>query len=423
MTTPAASSEAVAFAEPQHPVTGRWIALFATAWLGIWMAQLTPIQLLLPAQVEDALNTTEWTRNVVAFGVISGVAGLFSLIAYPLTGALSDRTTSRYGRRRPWVLVGTVLFAVSLTVLGFQTSMVGIGIFWSLSLIGFCVVSAAITATISDQVPVRQRGIVSGWVSAPQAVGTILGLVLVTLLELPTQVGYAVIAALLVLLALPFLRARDEVLSLTQRGPSITLGAVIQGFWINPVTHSDFGWTLLSRILVNLGNALGTTMLLYFIEFGLDRKATAVDDLIMLTLVYLVFFIIAALGFGRLSDKLGRRKMFVYISAYLQAIAAVILALVPDYTVAMFAAGLLGVGYGCFMSIDQALATQVLPDAHTRGKDLGIMNIATAFPQAIAPLVGALFVFVSGGFEALFFASAAFAILGGLAVMPIRSVR
>jgi len=96
---------------------------------------------------------------------------------------------------------------------------------------------------------------------------------------------------------------------------------------------------------------------------------------------------------------------------------------VPDYNVAMFAAALLGVGYGCFMSIDQALATQVLPDAHTRGKDLGIMNIATAFPQAIAPLIGAFVVAISGGFEALFFASAAFAILGGFAVMPIRSVR
>ena len=423
MTTPATSTDSVAFAEPQHPVIGRWIGLFATAWLGIWMAQLTPIQLLLPRQVEQELNTDDWIANVIAFGVISGVAGLFSLIAYPLTGALSDRTTSRYGRRRPWVFAGTVVFAVSLTILGFQTTMIGIGIFWSLSLIGFCIVSAAITATISDQVPVRQRGIVSGWVSAPQAVGTILGLALVEFLGLPTQLGYAVIAVLLIVLALPFLRAKDEVLSLAQRGPSITLGAVIQGFWINPVEHSDFGWTLLSRILVNLGNALGTTMLLYFIMFGLNREATAEDDLILLTLVYLVFFIAAALGFGRLSDKLGRRKMFVYISAYLQAIAAVILALVPDYNVAMFAAALLGVGYGCFMSIDQALATQVLPDAHTRGKDLGIMNIATAFPQAIAPLIGAFVVAISGGFEALFFASAAFAILGGFAVMPIRSVR
>ena len=89
------------FAEPTRAVTGGWIALFATAWLGIWMAQLTPIQLLLPVQVEAQLKATDWVDNVVAFGVISGVAGLCAIIAFPLTGAPSDRTTSRFGRRRP----------------------------------------------------------------------------------------------------------------------------------------------------------------------------------------------------------------------------------------------------------------------------------------------------------------------------------
>ena len=86
------------FAEPTRRVTGGWIALFATAWLGIWMAQLTPVQLLLPIQVEAQINATDWEDNVIAFGVISGIAGVFALIAYPLTGALSDRTT---GRLRP----------------------------------------------------------------------------------------------------------------------------------------------------------------------------------------------------------------------------------------------------------------------------------------------------------------------------------
>ncbi len=109
----------------------------------------------------------------------------------------------------------------------------------------------------------------------------------------------------------------------------------------------------------------------------------AENSLLILLLIYLVFFVIAALVLGRVSDRIGRRKVFVYIAAYLQAIAALILAFVPDLHVAYFAAGLLGLGYGCYMAVDQALATQVLPDAHSRGKDLGIMNIATAVPQAV----------------------------------------
>lgn len=408
------------FAEPARAVTGGWIALFATAWLGIWMAQLTPVQLLLPVQIEAQLKATNWVDNVVAFGVVSGIAGLCALIAYPLTGALSDRTTSRFGRRRPWIAGGALLFAISLLLLGLQETMVGIGVFWALALTGFCVLTAALTATISDQVPVNQRGFVSGWISAPQAIGTILGLVLVTALFTGQFLGYAAVAILLLVLVLPFLIwTSDAVLPSAQK---LTLCSFIDGFWISPRQYPDFGWTLLSRILVNFGNAFGTVLLFQFLQYGLHVE-DAEGTLILLTLVYMVFVIIASLVLGKLSDRLGRRKPFVFVAATLQGVAALMLAFVPDLGVAFFAAGLLGLGYGCFLSVDQALATQVLPDPHTRGKDLGIMNIATAVPQAIAPLLGALIVAAIAGFTGLFLLAAAAAILGALAVLPIRSVR
>ena len=420
MTEPTPPAAFTPFAEPQRKVSAGWIALFATAWLGIWMAQLTPIQLLLPQQIDELFTTTGWVSSVVAFGIISGIAGACALIVYPLTGALSDRTTSRFGRRRPWIVAGTLVFAISLLFLGAQSTIVGVGIFWSLALSGFCIVSAAVTATISDQVPVNQRGFVSGWVSAPQAMGTVLGLALVLALVLTTFVGYALVAVLLVVLVVPFvLLVPDEVLP---RVP-FTFGSLVRGFWINPIRFPDFGWTLLGRILVNLGNALGTTLLLYFLLYGLGLGKAAKDDLLILTMIYLVFFIAAALGFGKLSDRIGQRKVFVYAAAYLQGLAALLLAFVPALPVAMAAAGLLGLGYGCFMAVDQALATQVLPDSHSRGKDLGIMNIATAVPQAFAPLLGAFLVAAVGGFTGLFVCSAIAAALGGLAILPIKGVR
>lgn len=424
MTTTGQRPAPTPFAEPERAVTAGWIAVFATAWLGIWMAQLTPFQLLLPVQIEARLQASDWVDNVIAFGVISGIAGLCSLVAFPLTGALSDRTASRFGRRRPWILAGALVFAGSLLLLGVQSTLVGIGVFWSLAMIGFCMLSAALTATISDQVPVGQRGFVSGWVSAPQAAGTILGLVLVTELFVGQLLGYAVMAALLVLLVLPFLlRVGDEVLPRELR-PAFTLRALVQGFWISPRRHPDFGWTLLSRILVSFGNAFGTSLLLYFLAFGLKLGiADAESNLIMLTLVYMVFVVVSSLAFGKLSDRLRRRKPFVLLAGMLQAVAALLLALVPDLTVAMVAAGLLGLGYGTFLSVDQALATQVLPDAHTRGKDLGIMNIASAVPQAVAPLLGAWIVAWLVGFQGLFLLAAAVAVLGAIAVLPVKGVR
>lgn len=409
------------FAEPTRRVSGRWIAAFGSAWLGIWMAQLTPVQMLLPLQIDAQLKPEHWVDSVVAFGVISGIAGLIAMLAFPLTGALSDRTTSRYGRRRPWIAAGTLLFAVALATLGFQTELIGIAVCWIVASTGFCVLTAALTATISDQVPVNQRGYVSGWMSAPQAIGTILGLVLVLTIFTGQLAGYLAMAGLLVLLMIPFLLRADAVLTRAQREPLSARG-VLSSLWISPREHPDFGWTLLSRVLVNFGNAFGTSLLLYFLMFQL-RDTNAEENLILLTLVYMVFVVFSALVLGRLSDKLERRKIFVFASSSIQAFAALLLAFFPSLPVALVAAGLLGLGYGCFLSVDQALATQVLPDPATRGKDLGIMNIATTVPQAIAPMLGAATVALLGGFQGLFLLSALFAFAGAVAVARVKSVR
>jgi MFS family permease len=417
----AAPAPVAALAEPTRRVGAGWIAAFATAWLGIWMAQLTPVQLLLPAQIDAELHPDDWIDSVVAFGMISGIAAIATIIAYPLTGALSDRTTSRFGRRRPWILIGALVFALSLVVLGFQTQIWAIGAAWVAASVGFCIMTAALTATISDQVPVGQRGFVSGWMSAPQAVGIIVGLLLVTELVTDAATGYAVLALVLVMLAVPFLTRHDEPLAAAER-TRVTAKGILSSLWISPRKHPDFGWTLLSRVLVSVGNALGTSLLLYFLMFGLGDD-NAENDLIVLTLIYMVFVIVASLVLGKLSDRLGRRKVFVFIASGLQGLAAILLAFFPDLTVAMVAAGLLGLGYGCFLSVDQALATQVLPDAASRGKDLGIMNIASAVPQALGPLIGAGAVVASGSFALVFVMSAVFAFAGALAVTRVRSVR
>ena len=126
----------------------------------------------------------------------------------------------------------------------------------------------------------------------------------------------------------------------------------------------------------------------------------------MLTLVYMVFVILASLLLGRLSDAMGRRKPFVTFAAVLQAVRRAAAGARHRASRSRSSRpALLGLGYGCFLSVDQALATQVLPDAADRGKDLGIMNIASAVPQALAPLLGAYVVVALGGFTGLFLLS------------------
>ncbi|GGF37704.1 MFS transporter [Marmoricola endophyticus] len=414
-------------AEPTTRVGGRWLSLFTLAWLGVWLAQLTPIQLLLPEQVDAVRGSSafttgagDWVGSVVAFGVVSAVAGVLALVAYPLAGLASDLTRSRLGRRRPWVGVGTALFAGGLLVLGRQQSLPGVTLGWSLALVGFCVLTAAITAMISDQVPVDQRGLVSGLVSAPQAVGVILGLAVVTAAGWGAVGGYTFSAVALVLLVVPFaLLVRDPAVA---RGPRLGRRELLGAWWVDPRRHPDFGWALLGRLLVNLGNALGTTLLLFYLEYGL-RRDDAPGDLLTLSVVYMVFVIATSVWLGRLSDRLGRRKPFVVAAALTQALAALLLVAASSLPLAVVAAGLSGAGYGCFLAVDQALATQVLPDPETRAKDLGIMNVAVVAPQAFGPLLGAGLVSLTAGFGLLFVVSALTGLAGAATTWFVRSVR
>lgn len=414
-----------AFAEPQRAVTGGWIGAFAAAWLGVWMAQLGPFQVLLPLQVDAEIGRPDdWTDSVVAFGIISGIAGACAILAFPITGFLSDRTTSPLGRRRPWVIGGAALFAASLVALGLVHGIVLIAVFWSLTIVGFCVLASALTALISDLVPVRQRGFVSGWMSAPQAVGIILGVLLITEVFVTITLGYLAMAVGLAILVLPVIFATKEVPITREQRPEASLRALLRGMWISPRKHPDFAWTLASRVLVNTGNALGTGLLLYYLAFGLEIGIdNAESALLPLIVVYLVGVVISALVVGRLSDRLARRKVFVIWGALLQGVAAFVLVFVTNYEATFVAGGLLGLGYGAFLAVDQALATQVLPDPQDRGKDLGIMNVAFQVPQALAPLLGAFVVDALGGFRGLFMLSALAAILGAIVVSLVRRVK
>ncbi|WP_045823782.1 MFS transporter [Williamsia herbipolensis] len=409
-------------------VDARWIGLFAVAWLGIWMAQLTPFQLTLPEQINDRLGIGDtitddtWQHSVTTFGVVSGISAVFALIAFPLTGALSDRTRSRFGRRRPWIVGGVLLFAGALAILGTRHGLVGITVCWCVAIVGFSTASAALTALIGDRVPVAQRGVVSSWVSAPQAIGVIVGIGLISALGLSTGAGSLVVAALLVVCVLPFVITVDDPPHPARDRERLTVAGVVAELWVSPREHPDFGWTLLGRILVNVGNALGTSLLLYYLQFGL-RVDDAQGDLLLLTAIYMVFVISAAIGSGILSDRIGRRKPFVLAAGALQGLAAAAIAISAGVPTTMVAAALLGAGFGSFLGVDQALATQVLPSADHTGKDLGIMNIAMAVPQALGPLLGAGIVAATGGFVALFTVSAILGIAGGLSVLRVRSDR
>ena len=136
------------------------------------MATLVPVQLALP----DQLDAVDHAHRVRDFGILNGLVGVVAVITLPVFGALCDRTRSRLGRRRVWVLGGVVVYAAGLVLTGLQTDVVWLCAAWVLASLGGNAISAGLTAVVADEVPDSQRGLISGAIYGPQAVGVVVGL-------------------------------------------------------------------------------------------------------------------------------------------------------------------------------------------------------------------------------------------------------
>ena len=392
-----------------------WTVRFGAIWLGLWAAQLAPVQLLLPLQLAE-LDPDHKVRD---FALVNGLAGIAALVALPLFGALCDRTRSRWGRRRVWVVGGVAVFGVGLLLTGAAGTWAAVAGAWLLAQLGMYAAMAGLTATLADDVPPDQRGTASAAIYGPQAVGIVLGLAVVTALGGAAGPGYAVLAVLLAVSALPWmLRTREVGVTAQPR----SLADALRSTWRAPAGNPDYAWAFAGRLLVNLGNALGTTYLLYFLTDGL-RVADPEGSLLVLTVVYLVATVAATWGGGVLSDRTGRRRVFVAGAAVLQALACTVLVVAPSWPSALVAGLLLGAGYGAYTSVDQALVTQVLPDARAVAGELGVMNVAVVAPQALAPLLAGLVIAGLGGYGVLFTVAGVCTVLGAASVARIRSVR
>ncbi|GAB1645772.1 MFS transporter [Krasilnikovia sp. MM14-A1259] len=409
-----------AFAEPVAPVRRSWIGLLFAANLGLWMAFFTPVQILLPEQI-TALGVT---GKEAALGWVTGVGALVAIVVNPLAGALSDRTRLRlggraYGRRHVWTLGGTAVSAVSLVLLAQQDTVAGVAAGWAGAQVGLNVMLASLSAAVPDRVPIHQRGLVSGWVGMPQALGLVLGAVLCTALVTGVASGYLAMTVLVVLLAVPFaLLTPDDPLPAHHEAPARQR---TPPWWAVFRDHPDFMWAWGTRFLVQLGNALGTLYLLYFLTDRV-RLADPETGLLIMILLYTLGMVATAVVGGRLSDRLGRRKPFVVWSGAVIAVAALLLAIRPTWGAALAGSVLLGAGYGVYLAVDTALITQVLPAATDRAKDLGVINIATAAPQVLGPALAAPLVTHLGGYPTLYAVTAAVTLLGSVMVVKIRSV-
>lgn len=391
---------------------------------GVYLALLTPVMVSMAFKVQhiDPANTEG------SLGLVMGVGAAFALIANPLVGRLSDRTTSRWGMRRPWILGGAIVGLGGFALIGVASSVWMVLLAWCLVQTSMNAVLAAANATLPDQVPVSSRGKVSGLVGITTPIGILAGSFLVNFLpgDFERFVVPGVISLILAILFVAILK--DRVLA-QKPADRFTIGMFFGSFVFNPRTHPDFGWTWLTKFLVMFGYAgIATFLPLYLVtKFGLDEES-AIAVILAANLASMAAMAISSPLGGFLSDKLGKRRPFVAIAGVIMVVGLVILAVAPSIPVVIIGQAVIGLGAGSFFSVDLALATEVLPNPDDVAKDLGVLNIANALPQSIAPAVAPTVIALGaatplGGYATWYLFGALVALAGAVLVYRIKGVK
>lgn len=363
-----------------------------------------------------------------ALSLLTGVGILFALVANPLAGRLSDRTTSRFGRRRPWILGGSIVSLGGFVLLGVTSDL------W-LALLGWCVAQvamnaalAALNATVPDQVAEQQRGAASAaiGVGGPVAILAAVGLVAV----LPRGVLQFVVPAVIavVLLTLFVLVIKDRPADRATRTP---FGAkeFFGSFVFNPGRYPNFGWVWLNRFLMFFGYAGVATYLTYYVieRFGVgDAEVGGV--VFLANLFSTAGTVVSSILGGIISDRLHLRRPFVTIAGLIMVVGILGVAFAPSLGVLFAAQLVLGLGFGSYVAVDLALVTQVLPDAENRAKDLGVFNIANTLAGAAGPAIAPLVLAIGtathiGGYRLYFIVGSVVAAVGAFVVYRVKGIR
>ena len=359
------------------------------------------ISVLLPNQVA-AIDEANKVSNLA---IVSTVSFIFTLFAQPLVGAFSDRTRSRMGKRAPWMIIGAASGAVFLMGLSGLQSILWIAVFWAVIQVSLNALQGPMTAIVPDRFPTSRRGVASAMVGIGTMAGSTVGVVVAGSASQQRGPG------LHDLRRRPSCSPRSCLWSSTATSPARTCSRTpfswkefFAGFWINPKKNPDFAWAFAARFFFILGYFVIFAFQLFILTdyIGLSL-AEANGSIGLLALSGMVTTLISiALG-GWWSDKIGKRKIFIYAATVFMLIGLVFPLVMPNMTGMIIMSAVNGFGFGLYMACDTALMTEVLPGGGSAaGKDLGILNVATNIPQALSPAIAGILIGSLGGYPALF---------------------
>ncbi|WP_207918578.1 MFS transporter [Saccharopolyspora karakumensis] len=294
---------------PQQKAGGRVVATMTLARLGLMLGLTAPLIAGLALKVQTLVGPGQ---VVVVVGIVTTAGAIGALIFDPVFGRISDRTTGRFGRRRPWLVAGSLGLMLGLLVIALAPNVWVLALGWLFGQIAGNAAVAAHTASLADQLPTAQRGKVGGLIGIAQQASTVgsayagkfLGQDMLLLFLVPGAIGLVLVLAFVLVLPDRPLPERPE--------PEGGLRTVLKTFWVNPRRHPDFAFAWVSRFLIVLSAWMFLTFRLLYLQHEMDMSAKEAAS-VMATgvLIYTVAVILAGQLAGWLSDRISRRKVFI----------------------------------------------------------------------------------------------------------------
>lgn len=382
------------------------------------------LMIVIPAEV---LRFVPEAQKGAALGFVLALGALIAMVVQPVVGAISDRTTARLGRRRPYIIAGTIANALGILAMAYSPNLT----IFTLSVLFVQLTNnisgGAYQGLIPDLVPEKLRGTASGWMGLQTMVGTVVG---ATLAGPLFEAGYrlpfywSIIAVLMVSMILTVWRVRETPL---EEVKPFDWAGFAAGFWISPRKYPDFAWVFLTRALVLLGFYTFLSYLTYYLK-DVIRLRDFMTGASYVNVAVMAGATASTLFAGWASDRYGRRSM-VFISGILMGVTGLAFILTHSFAVVLAFGLVFGLGYGAYTSVDWALATDVLPSNASAGKDMGIWGIAATLPQVVAPgIAGGLLdrfnlAAPNLGYTVIFSLAVGYFAVGSILVWKIRRAR
>jgi MFS family permease len=317
-----------------------------------------------------------------------------AIVVQPTVGTISDYTITRWGRRKPYIFIGSALDVIFLWGVATSSTVPAIAAFVALLQFSSNFSQGPFQGYVPDLVPAKQVGLASGLIGLFQALGNISGYVVAAVaVALSAHDPNAFLYGTMGLGLIEFTSMLSVVLTVDEghrtksRNGRSWLRIAGEAWGTDILRERSFLWLVGSRFFVLAGAATFPALSTFYLAqvFGMDAGQTGGTKLVLLAVVA-VCLTVAVLPASRLSDRIGRKPV-IYASCVLGAAGLSLGAVAPVLPVALLGASLFAISAGSFLAVDWALMSDLVPKAST-GRYMGISNVATASAGTFTLAIG-----------------------------------